>query len=406
MKKKRNWLLPSLLVLAIGAFIIYRMVASGKEPVKIDTVELTEGPLKKTILVSGQVKSQAARSVYAKEMSLPIGEVLVKQGDAVSQGDVLARLDPSSLDSQVKQAKLNVKNAELSLAAEKTTNQEGLDRAKQNLEVAKLDRDSQKEAYEDAQQQKEDKKINQAALDQAKLLYDKAKLAYEGAQAEVDSFEAKSTELAENNLKLQKEVLAELEGKQTDVDIPAPIDGIISQVHAQVGAPVQGPLFEMADAKKLMVVANVGEFDVPSLAIGQDVEIKADSLGDLTLVGKISKVNSVANPSPEGLENATVEYRTEVEPTGQTDALKVGMNVRLSILLDEKKKALHVPLDAVYEEAGKSYVNLITTKDGKDQRQKVAVSKGLETDMKVEISAPELKVGQRLEKAPNQARGK
>jgi hypothetical protein len=77
------------------------------------------------------------------------------------------------------------------------------------------------------------------------------------------------------------------------------------------------------------------------------------------------------------------------------------MNVRLTIKLNEKKGVYSVPYDAIAAEAdGSQWIQVLDTtqKDGKAQNsnKKIQVQTGMETDMYVEISSPDLKDGMKV----------
>lgn len=119
---KRSPLLPSNLLLFAGASLLASCGASAPaaevQPTLVRTVAVVPAPDHETLSVSGTLVSEKEARLSFKTGGI-IQDMLVKEGDAVAKGQLLARLNLTEIDAQVAQA------------------QEGLNKAKRDLDRAK-----------------------------------------------------------------------------------------------------------------------------------------------------------------------------------------------------------------------------------------------------------------------------
>lgn len=109
LKNKRNKIIAGL-ILALLLFLILKPIfakISGKDAEGISenqVVTLTKGNLTNSVSEKGKVVPSNSVEVFS-EKTLPVTEVNVKVGDQVKKGDVIAKLDSSSLEQQLKARK-------------------------------------------------------------------------------------------------------------------------------------------------------------------------------------------------------------------------------------------------------------------------------------------------------------
>lgn len=125
----------------------------------VNTAALSYAALEKTdltnsIYISGVIESKSVRTVYAIE-NYPIKEVLVKEGDVVKAGDVLAILDTESLELDIQQTHYSIANAEGSLQEEQKNRETNIKNAAYSLENAKITLDKRRLSYETSKNQYE-----------------------------------------------------------------------------------------------------------------------------------------------------------------------------------------------------------------------------------------------------------
>jgi cobalt-zinc-cadmium efflux system membrane fusion protein len=129
--------------------------------------------------------------------------------------------------------------------------------------------------------------------------------------------------------------------------VPSPITGLITARNASPGLFVQPgnppPVYIVADASKMWMIANVPERDAPELQVGQEVRASVDPLPGKVFQGEIVTVGATVDPSTR-----RVFVRSEIaNPKGE---LKAGMFATFAITIAPPKRALAVPQDAVVRE--------------------------------------------------------
>lgn len=140
-KNKITKILGLLLLIAL-AFLIFKIISgkiSGKEGEAISSnqvVTLKKGSVTNSVTEKGKVVPSNSVEVFA-EKPLPITHVNVKVGDAVKKGDVIAQLDSSSIEQQLKSRRAQKSATDKNLSAQ-------ISAAKKRLDEAISGRDSGK----------------------------------------------------------------------------------------------------------------------------------------------------------------------------------------------------------------------------------------------------------------------
>jgi RND family efflux transporter MFP subunit len=208
------------------------------------------------------------------------------------------------------------------------------------------------------------------------------------AQQELDASKDKDAEM-EGMLGSTRENVhqaqAELGRIQTLVDyatISAPFSGIITKRFADIGSLIQAgtasdtqamPLVELAEDSLLRLDFPVPESAVPEIHVGVPVEVTVDALHE-TVPAKISRYSGKIDVSTRKME-------TEVEVPNLDGRLTPGMYANVRLVLEQRKDALTVPLQAVTLGLKPTVVVL----NGNHRLEKRDVTLGLQTPDRVEI---------------------
>jgi multidrug efflux pump subunit AcrA (membrane-fusion protein) len=172
----------------------------------------------------------------------------------------------------------------------------------------------------------------------------------------------------------------------------------VTYVGAKESAVANGLLFVVENTDQLIIAAQIGEYDVGLLQLGQEVIVKTDSTGDMQFRGHVSNIAPAAVKDAGGntIESSNVQFDAEISLLEKDTAIKIGMNARLTIIFENKSDVFSVPYDAVAVEADGSnciYVAEETNDDSQVAYRKINVETGLTTDMAVEIKSSELEAG-------------
>ena len=236
-------------------------------------------------------------------------ELLVKEGDVVKKGQVLARMDKREIIAEVNQAKAGEQSlsAQLSQATTNTgvqdqTLQAALSVAKAKLATAQSELDLAESDFNRVSKLVDSGAISQQTFESYRSKYNVAMAAREEAQAGVTSAEANLSQgkaNRENEEVLRSKIAqsaAQIEQTQVSLDeteIRAPFDGIITAKYVEVGAMISTgiPLVSIQDPKDNWVNIKVAETELSKYQIGKriqlegrDKELKVD--GDIVDISK------------------------------------------------------------------------------------------------------------------------
>jgi len=306
---KKLILIVFLLAVAGSAGGWYYMRKNTKEP-EVRTAQVTRGDVVQAVQATGTLEAVTTVEV-GSQVSGIVEELYADFNDIVKKGKVIARLDPTILDTQIEQQKANVARSEADL-----------DRLKVTLV--------------DAQQ-----KFDRAKALSEKNLLPRSEL--ESAQTTVNSTQAqiKSSEAA---LVQAKSQLNTAVVNREHTVITAPIDGIIIQRAVEPGQTVNAgmsapKLFVIAaDLTKMQVNANIDEADVGSMRPGQHVTFRVDAFPNDTFLGTVQQVRL----QPTTVQNV-VTYQTVIEVPNQQYKLKPGMTANVTIEIARKSNVLRLP---------------------------------------------------------------
>ncbi len=179
--------------------------------------------------------------------------------------------------------------------------------------------------------------------------------------------------------------LAKLEG---GLYLRSPMAGVVTKSTLALGMPASGEVCVVSDPDHLHVLVSVREVDIGSVKLKQPATIKTEATGDTKIQGEVSYVSSIANQDSTGTTNVKFNVRIKITQE-ELSALRIGMNARVEIVLNQKTDVFSVPYDSLVTVDGKDYLYIV--QDGTVKR--VAVTLGMETGTRVEVMGEGLATG-------------
>jgi len=363
----------------------------------LDTFEVTRGDIVQTVNTSGYVDSEIQND-YSLMTSGKVTYSL-KKGDIFRKGDALIEIDTTRQKLIVSQAEENLAVAENSLALARISYQQALDAnhialqlAGENTRLSELSVQNTLTSLEDANEYLDlveeealstDILISQASAGShsAEGLYNQAivnqsstywtNLSSTQSAASQIQVTVKNIAQAESQLKLSQ---INLDLVNLDIDnatVYAPYDGIIlSSAYREGEYAVPGAPAISTIASDFVIKAEVNETDVVNLKVGQDVDIRLDAYFEDKLNGKITEISPISS-NIGGVVSFELIVKPEVE---NGPKLLYGLSASLDITTSSMENVLYVPIQSVFEEDGKSYVN-VPGEDG--EVEKVEVTTGV-----------------------------
>jgi HlyD family secretion protein len=324
----KRLLLVLLVAAAAGAGAYYYWQQQGPGKLDIQTAEAKRGDVRRLVSTSGTVRALVTVDI-GSQLSGNIGAVNVDYSTEVKEGEVLARIEPSSFETRVRQEEAAVAVAKANVDLQ----QAGIGRADANLHKAELDLGRAKEL------------VAKGATSQAAL--DTAIAAEQGAIADVA--------IAKANVENAKATLtqheATLDSARIDLDrtfIRSPIDGVVIDKIVEVGqtvaASLQAPkLFTIAqDLTHVQIEAQVDEADIGQVTANNPVNFTVDSYPDMKFDGKVEQIRL----APISLQNV-VTYTVVIAADNPQGRLLPGMTANVEIITGEHPRVVVVPNEAL-----------------------------------------------------------
>jgi membrane fusion protein PltH len=246
-----------------------------------------------------------------------IAAVLVQEGDRVSNGQILARLDTSRMAPQVAQAEAQV--AAQRAAVERLHNgsrPEEIAQARANLESAKADALNAKKQFERKKSLLDKNAGSQMDADTAKATADVADARVQVNQKALDLAvvgpRQEDIAQAEAQLHGNEAQLAFLRQQLADAELKAPVDGIVRSRLMEPGemaSPLR-PVFSLAIVDPKWVRTYVSEVDLGKIRTGMQTFVVVDSFPGRRFDGWVGFISPIAEFTPKTVE--TTELRTSL----------------------------------------------------------------------------------------------
>jgi membrane fusion protein (multidrug efflux system) len=210
--------------------------SAAETSVPVEVQPLKRAPMIAVYSGTAPIEAHDEAEVVAK-VGGEVREIFVEEGDSVSAGQVLARLDGDRLRLEVAQTEANLRKLERDYNRQLELSQKGLV-AKGTAENAKFDLDALRASYESA----------------------RLELSY--------------------------------------TQIRAPISGVVSARHIKVGNTISpnDPTFRVTDLDPLVAYVHIPEKEFRKLAPGQPAEVTIDALGGTRFTGTIAIISPTVDP--------------------------------------------------------------------------------------------------------------
>lgn len=344
------------IVLAVLAAVLYtRRGASEGTLADVTTVSRT-ATLQSFVTASGEIVATRYADIGSASMGRLVS-LAVKEGDTVTAGQVVARIDPvqaaSSADAAA--AALRALEAEASGAGNQ------IKASQAELAAAEAQAADAQRALERARDLRQAGLIAQSELDTTQARADTTAAQARAAEAAIRRLE-QSLSAAERRVAQGRAEVARARDSLSKTDITAPIDGVVTRLDVEEGEMVvigvqNQPgtiLMTISDLSSINAEVKVAEADVLRLALGNTAAVTLEALTGTTFAGRVVEIGASALPQV-GAQAAAREFRVKVRlEGGALEALRPGLTCDAEILVAERSNVLTVPLQAVVQRTGAS----------------------------------------------------
>lgn len=301
------------------------VIALGAE----DTAVAARSPIQSGPAVTGTLAAKTQATIRS-QLAGSLLEAYAQPGQPVKRGQVLAKLDTSSLTDAFTSAQAGVESARSSLAV----------------------------AQREAQRQK--------TLEAAGAV----------AQRNVEQAQ-QTTVMAQATVAQARSQLASAAKQLANTRVTAPFAGVVSERPVSAGDVVQvgTALFTVVDPAILQLEASVPAEQLATLRVGSPVEFNVTGYAGRTFRGSITRINPSADP-------ATRQVRIYAEIPNPGGALVAGLYAEGRVQ-SESRTALTLPAGAIDRRMAKPAV--LRVRDGKVERIEVELGLQDDREQRVEV---------------------
>ena len=345
-KFKLKWYYWVLIIFGIVAIV--SVVASGgdsKQKVSIEKAQNRD--ITETVSSNGKIQPEIEVKI-APEVSGEIVDLFVKEGDSVKKGQLLVRINPDLLQSDLERNRANLNNSRANYANAKARLAQLQARMKAELEPAFK---RNKKLYAD-------KVISDAEFETAKSVYESAVQEIEAAQASVDA--------AKYSVEASDALLSQSSKNLLRTEIFATMDGIISKLSVKKGERVVGTasmagteLLRIADLSQMEMLVDVSENDIIRVSIGDTATIEVDAYPGKKFRGVVKEVANSATTSGTTSTDQVTNFEVKVRIIRDSYAelmkgistkvspFRPGMSGTADIETDHQRGVLSIPIESV-----------------------------------------------------------
>ncbi|MEF9939791.1 MAG: efflux RND transporter periplasmic adaptor subunit [Clostridium sp.] len=382
-KKHTKWSRKTKLIVA-GAGVLVRLggakilLGGSKEVLPMVTATpLTKGDVTAILTLNGPISGTDSADVMSNLHS-EVLDIFIKEGDHVTKGQTLARLDSTNVKKSVDIAQ-NTYDLAVSEYDESTRDaQSNYEKAVQDYNTAKLNYDRNQVLFD--------------AGDISSADFETAGNAMRDAKRTMENFTiVKGRAIPNKSYELKvKSAQFELEQKKTDLEnteVKSPIDGTVVRVNSKVGQFADKPendkpMFIVENLKNLEMEIAVSEYSVGKVRIGQKAEIKADILNGKTVEGEIISISPTGEEKGGGSTERVVP--TTIRIGDSNSGLIAGITARASVVTGEVKDVFKVAQLSLVEDAAQGTC-IVSVDPTSHIVHFIPVTLGVESDLEVEI---------------------
>jgi HlyD family secretion protein len=357
-------------VIALGG-VVASVRWSRSAQVTVQTATVNRGDLTSVVTASGEIKPRTYTNLGANAQGR-ITDLMVKEGDPVHRGQVVARIESIQANADVQAQRASVASAEADSSASEAglkvqddtirTQQATIERTKSDLDLARINFERYDQLYKSGVAPKSD-------YDQRKSAYDSQVAGLREAELRLDQLRSQRAQSLAQITSAQRRVTQAQAGltRVNDIlekhDVVAPLDGIVTNLPVQIGETVV-PGVQNSAASSVMTVADmslitaevkVDETDIVNLKIGQKADVTIDAVPDRTFSGHVIEIGNtailrstgqVASSSATSSTEAK-DFKVVVALDDPPNTIRPGLSCTAKIVVATRKEVLAIPIQAL-----------------------------------------------------------
>lgn len=328
-----------ILLLCTSAALIYFLNKDKTIEIPVRTDVVTKRTITQKVNAIGNLHPETEVKI-SSEASGEIISLPVMEGDTVRKGQLLAKIRPDIIETQLEQY-------QAALNASKTD----IDYQKSTLERAEYEFNRIRELYGKEYVAKQE-------LDRAKTTLDQSRSQYQNSLARYEQSKASLKQIKQN---------------ASRTTILSPIDGIVTLLNIEVGEKVLGTVQNMgtemmriSDLSVMNTKVDVDENDIVLISVGDTANIEIDAFPDKIFKGIVKEIGHSAKLTSQASQDQVTNFEVKIRLIDIDPKMRPGMSCNVDIQTETHYDVIAVPLQSVTVRIGM---------DNKDDESQAKISK-------------------------------
>jgi len=325
---KRRWPFFLAMPLIGGSILTWRLT----RPVEVLAARVVRGTAVEAVYATGTVEAVDRVEVKAR-IAGPVDLLVVREGDDVRAGQLLARIDAPTLAIDVSRGKVDLGAARI--------------RASQAPQIAALEAEARAmeaqlaQARSDVERQD---RLTRSGSGRASEL-DQARMHVSVLEAQIAANRAQQRDVRiglRTDAARTQASLEALEARATDADVRAPMDGVVLARHVEPGevVGVNQNVLRIGNLSRLWIEAQVDEADIGRIRLGMEAAVRLYAFEDRVVPARVTRILPDADRERKSFE-------VDLELSQAVEGLRPGMTAEVNVVTRRHPDVVLAPSDGV-----------------------------------------------------------
>lgn len=368
-KSTRNWIIGSIIFAVVIVLALVFARQRNQKETEVSTEKASYRSIIETVAANGKIQP-ALEVKISPYISGEVVELYVREGNYVTKGELLAKIDATIYLSSFEQVEASLNSAKANMANTRAR----VAQAEAQFTKAQLDLNRNEKLW------------NQQVISDAD--WDAIKASYKVSNAE---FEASKESLKATQFQVQNAEAALKEARENlnRTNIYSPADGTVSRLNVEVGERVTGAsqfssgteIMRIANLDRMEVKVEVSENDIPRVKLNDTCLIEVDAYLNRKFKGYVTEIATSASNATVSVDQVTnFEVKVMMLKSSYSDLVgsdtlikspfRPGMSATVDIQTKIVNNVLTVPIQAVTTREDTSSVAGTTRKKNDNEEEK------------------------------------